>query len=234
MPAVDAGMRQLWWEGWLSNRARFLAAAFLTKHLLLDWRAGEAWFWDTLVDACPANPGTPRLRRHGHLRPDRWHRHRLLRARLQRRFGPRPVRMPLSIEGGGFGLRDPHACPEILPPGGPCEVEVVSAPIAVGQAPGCLRAGAPEAAPFGVVPETRLRAEVIVHAGAEGWEEELRNTSALAFVAPAAFRTRGSRRDRRRLRRAPLAPGAILPGASGRPRLRLLPRPVARFGSVPL
>ena len=55
VPAVDAGMRQLWREGWLSNRARLLAAAFLTRHLLLDWRAGEAWFWDTLVDACPAN-----------------------------------------------------------------------------------------------------------------------------------------------------------------------------------
>lgn len=53
--AVDAGKRQLWREGWISNRARLLAAALLTKHLLLDWRAGEACFWDTLVDACLAN-----------------------------------------------------------------------------------------------------------------------------------------------------------------------------------
>jgi deoxyribodipyrimidine photo-lyase len=55
VPAVDAGMRQLWQDGWISNRARLLAAAFLTRHLLLDWRLGEAWFWNVLIDACPAN-----------------------------------------------------------------------------------------------------------------------------------------------------------------------------------
>ncbi len=54
-PIVDAGMRQLWHTGWMHNRVRMIAASFLIKHLLTDWRAGEAWFWDTLVDADPAN-----------------------------------------------------------------------------------------------------------------------------------------------------------------------------------
>jgi deoxyribodipyrimidine photo-lyase len=50
-PIVDAGMRQLWASGWMHNRVRMIAASFLIKHLLIDWREGEAWFWDTLVDA---------------------------------------------------------------------------------------------------------------------------------------------------------------------------------------
>lgn len=50
-PIVDAGMRELWRTGWMHNRVRMVAASFLTKHLLADWRQGEAWFWDTLVDA---------------------------------------------------------------------------------------------------------------------------------------------------------------------------------------
>ncbi len=49
-PVVDAAMRQLWQTGWMHNRARMVAASFLTKHLLIDWRQGEEWFWDTLVD----------------------------------------------------------------------------------------------------------------------------------------------------------------------------------------
>ncbi|KQT88493.1 deoxyribodipyrimidine photo-lyase [Aurantimonas sp. Leaf443] len=49
-PIVDAGMRQLWEMGWMHNRVRMIVGSFLTKDLLLDWRAGEAWFWDTLVD----------------------------------------------------------------------------------------------------------------------------------------------------------------------------------------
>ena len=52
---VDAGMRQLWQTGFMHNRVRMLAASFLCKHLLIDWRWGEAWFWDTLTDADPAN-----------------------------------------------------------------------------------------------------------------------------------------------------------------------------------
>jgi deoxyribodipyrimidine photo-lyase len=54
-PVVDAGMRQLWQTGWMHNRVRMVVASFLVKHLLIDWRAGENWFWDTLVDADPAN-----------------------------------------------------------------------------------------------------------------------------------------------------------------------------------
>lgn len=50
-PLVDAGMRQLWATGWMHNRVRMIAASFLIKHLLVDWRVGESWFWDTLVDA---------------------------------------------------------------------------------------------------------------------------------------------------------------------------------------
>ena len=54
-PIVDAGMRQLWATGWMHNRVRMIAASFLIKHLLIDWRHGERWFWDTLVDADNAN-----------------------------------------------------------------------------------------------------------------------------------------------------------------------------------
>ena len=54
-PMVDAGMRQLWQTGWMHNRVRMVVASFLVKHLLIDWRRGEQWFWDCLVDADPAN-----------------------------------------------------------------------------------------------------------------------------------------------------------------------------------
>jgi len=58
-PLVDAGMRQLWDTGWMHNRVRMVAASFLIKHLMIDWRAGEKWFWDTLVDADAAsNPAS--------------------------------------------------------------------------------------------------------------------------------------------------------------------------------
>jgi deoxyribodipyrimidine photo-lyase len=50
-PIVDAGMRQLWMTGWMHNRVRMIAASFLVKDQLIDWRRGEAWFRDTLVDA---------------------------------------------------------------------------------------------------------------------------------------------------------------------------------------
>ncbi|MEM6850447.1 MAG: deoxyribodipyrimidine photo-lyase [Pseudomonadota bacterium] len=50
-PIVDAGMRQLWATGWMHNRVRMIVGSFLVKHLLLPWQEGEAWFWDTLVDA---------------------------------------------------------------------------------------------------------------------------------------------------------------------------------------
>ncbi len=58
-PIVDAGMRELWQTGWMHNRVRMIVASFLTKHLLIDWRRGEEWFADTLVDADSAsNPAS--------------------------------------------------------------------------------------------------------------------------------------------------------------------------------
>ncbi|HET6389883.1 deoxyribodipyrimidine photo-lyase [Hyphomicrobium sp.] len=54
-PVVDAGMRELWATGYMHNRARMITASFLIKHLLIPWSRGEAWFWDTLVDADLAN-----------------------------------------------------------------------------------------------------------------------------------------------------------------------------------
>ena len=50
-PIVDAGMRQLYETGWMHNRVRMIVGSFLTKDLLLHWRHGARWFWDTLVDA---------------------------------------------------------------------------------------------------------------------------------------------------------------------------------------
>ena len=56
---VDAGMRELWQTGYMHNRVRMVAASFLIKHLLIDWRRGEQWFWDCLLDADPAsNPAS--------------------------------------------------------------------------------------------------------------------------------------------------------------------------------
>ncbi len=54
-PIVDAGMRELWRSGWMHNRVRMITASFLIKDLLVDWREGERWFWDCLVDADEAN-----------------------------------------------------------------------------------------------------------------------------------------------------------------------------------
>jgi deoxyribodipyrimidine photo-lyase len=55
IPLVDAGMRELWQTGVMHNRVRMVTASFLVKNLRVDWRVGEAWFWDTLVDADPAS-----------------------------------------------------------------------------------------------------------------------------------------------------------------------------------
>lgn len=49
-PIVDAGMRQLNETGWMHNRVRMIVASFLTKHLLIDWRWGEAYFAQKLLD----------------------------------------------------------------------------------------------------------------------------------------------------------------------------------------
>jgi deoxyribodipyrimidine photo-lyase len=50
-PIVDAGMRELWATGTMHNRIRMVTASFLIKDLLIDWRRGELWFRDTLLDA---------------------------------------------------------------------------------------------------------------------------------------------------------------------------------------
>jgi deoxyribodipyrimidine photo-lyase len=49
-PIVDAGMRELAATGFMHNRVRMIVASFLTKHLLIDWRWGEAWFAKKLLD----------------------------------------------------------------------------------------------------------------------------------------------------------------------------------------
>jgi len=49
-PIVDAGMRELNATGFMHNRVRMITASFLSKHLLLDWRLGEAWFAEKLLD----------------------------------------------------------------------------------------------------------------------------------------------------------------------------------------
>ena len=54
-PIVDAGMRELWQTGYMHNRVRMIVASFLVKNLLIHWRNGADWFWDTLVDADIAN-----------------------------------------------------------------------------------------------------------------------------------------------------------------------------------
>jgi deoxyribodipyrimidine photo-lyase len=53
-PVVDAGMRQLAQLGWMHNRARMITASFLVKDLLVDWRLGENWFKENLLDGDPA------------------------------------------------------------------------------------------------------------------------------------------------------------------------------------
>ncbi len=53
-PVVDAALRQLQAMGWLPNRARMIVASFLSKDLLLDWRAGEQHFMRWLIDGDPA------------------------------------------------------------------------------------------------------------------------------------------------------------------------------------
>lgn len=50
IPLIDAAMRQLQHTGWMHNRLRMLTATFLSKHLLIDWRWGERWFMQHLVD----------------------------------------------------------------------------------------------------------------------------------------------------------------------------------------
>jgi deoxyribodipyrimidine photo-lyase len=50
VPIVDAAMRQLKEIGWMHNRARMIVASYLVKDLLVDWRWGESWFMENLLD----------------------------------------------------------------------------------------------------------------------------------------------------------------------------------------
>jgi deoxyribodipyrimidine photo-lyase len=50
-PIIDAGMRQLYETGYMHNRVRMIVGSFLVKNLLIHWKYGQEWFWDTLVDA---------------------------------------------------------------------------------------------------------------------------------------------------------------------------------------
>lgn len=59
LPIIDAGMRELWETGYMQNRVRMLVASVLAKNMLIDWREGERWFWDCLVDGDVAsNPAS--------------------------------------------------------------------------------------------------------------------------------------------------------------------------------
>lgn len=55
IPIIDAGMRELYQTGYMHNRVRMIVGSFLVKNLLIDWRRGERWFWDCLVDADTAS-----------------------------------------------------------------------------------------------------------------------------------------------------------------------------------
>ena len=50
-PIIDAGMRELWETGYMHNRVRMIVGSFLVKNLMIHWKYGLKWFWDTLMDA---------------------------------------------------------------------------------------------------------------------------------------------------------------------------------------
>ena len=54
-PIVDAGMRELYATGWMHNRVRMIVGSFLVKHLLINWKEGEKYFRNCLVDYCEAS-----------------------------------------------------------------------------------------------------------------------------------------------------------------------------------
>jgi deoxyribodipyrimidine photo-lyase len=88
IPVIDAGMRQLAATGWISNRARMLVAGFLTRHLLVDHRVGEAHFLRTLIDGdIPNNTGGWEWSAGVGVSPNPWF--RIMNPVLQgRRFDP--------------------------------------------------------------------------------------------------------------------------------------------------
>ncbi|MBL6786049.1 MAG: deoxyribodipyrimidine photo-lyase [Candidatus Pelagibacter bacterium] len=54
-PIVDAGMRELYATGWMHNRVRMIVGSFLVKHLLINWKEGEKYFKNCLLDYSPAS-----------------------------------------------------------------------------------------------------------------------------------------------------------------------------------
>jgi deoxyribodipyrimidine photo-lyase len=54
-PIVDAGMRELYATGWMHNRVRMIVGSFLVKHLLINWKEGEKYFRNCLLDYCKAS-----------------------------------------------------------------------------------------------------------------------------------------------------------------------------------
>ena len=70
-PLVDAGMRELWATGYLPNYVRHVVAGFLIEYLNVDWRHGQLWFHDTLVDADVAIQGFM-WQNGGHSGMDQW------------------------------------------------------------------------------------------------------------------------------------------------------------------
>ena len=54
-PIVDAGMRELYSTGWMHNRVRMIVGSFLVKHLLINWKEGEKYFKNCLLDFNEAN-----------------------------------------------------------------------------------------------------------------------------------------------------------------------------------
>ena len=54
-PIVDAGMRELYSTGWMHNRVRMIVGSFLVKHLLINWKEGEKYFRNCLLDYSPAS-----------------------------------------------------------------------------------------------------------------------------------------------------------------------------------
>ncbi len=54
-PIVDAGMRELYFTGWMHNRVRMIVGSFLVKHLLINWKDGEKYFRNCLLDYSPAS-----------------------------------------------------------------------------------------------------------------------------------------------------------------------------------
>ena len=97
-PLVDAGMRELWATGYVPNYVRHVVAGFLIEYLNVDWRHGQLWFHDTLVDADVAIQGFM-WQNGGHSGMDQWN------------FVMHPVYAAKSADPDGAYVR--RWCPEL-------------------------------------------------------------------------------------------------------------------------